>query len=355
VLIIKPSSLGDVVSAIALPAGLRRTFPHAHIAWLVVPSCADILRGQPKIDELVIFDRRHYGRMSRNLRAAGDFLAFCRQLRAKQFDWAIDLQGLFRSGVMAWISRAKVRAGFADARELSRVFYTHAVKVDRPHTVDRNIQLAWSLGIDVRPEDFRLAILPEAAQQADALLARHGLKPRQFILAVPGARRENKMYPPQRWRELLGLLGRPVVLTGAANEQELCRQVAEDTAAVNLAGQTTLPVLAAMMARAQAVICVDSAANFIAPAVGAPHLELVGPTDPLRTGPYRSGRAVAAQVPCQGCLRRRCRRHVCMDSIAPKRVAAELEALLASGRTKEAGMGQSEAGDWAGRPDPTTM
>jgi ADP-heptose:LPS heptosyltransferase len=163
------------------------------------------------------------------------------------------------------------------------------------------------------------------------------------------------MYPPHRWRELLALLGRPVVLTGADHEQELCRQAAQDTAAINLAGQTPLPVLAAIMAKAQAVICVDSAANFIAPAVGTPHLELVGPTDPQRTGPYRTGRAVMAQVPCQGCLRRHCHKHLCMEAIDPRRVAAELEALLASAPAKGAGMAPSEAGDWAGGQGTTTM
>lgn len=331
VLIIKPSSLGDVVSAITLPAGLKRTFPHVHVSWLVVPSCADILRGQPKIDELIIFDRKRFGRIGRSVSATGGFWRFCRELRQKKFDWVIDLQGLFRSGFLSRVSGAEVRAGFSHARELAGLFYTHHATVEPMHVVEENLHLAWDLGVDARTEDFRLSILPEAAAAADALLAEKGLKPKGFIVAVPGARWPNKMYPVEHWRTLLGLLDRPVALVGAPGEEELCGQVAEGLSNVaNLAGRTSLPQLAAVISRASAVICGDSAANFIAPAVGTPNLELIGPTDPLRTGPFRTGKAVVAELPCQGCLRRRCLHKParCMAAIQPQRVAEALGKLL---------------------------
>jgi ADP-heptose:LPS heptosyltransferase len=357
VLILKPSSLGDVLTALPVLRGLRRTFPRAHIAWLVVPSCAGMLAGQKGLDEVILFDRKRYGRMLASPAALAGFVGFCRQLRRQGFDWVIDLQGLFRSGFLSAISGAKVRAGFADARELADLFYTHKIATAGPHVVDQNIQLARALGVDARAEDFALDLAPEGMAAAASLLAQSGLGERRFIVIAPGTRWPTKNYPARRWRSVVQLLTPkfPIVLVGGDAERELCKEIAcgpnrvqpnsndglhtlwpgaaagtDATFAspINLAGQTDLPTLAAVIARAAAVICGDSAANFIAPAVGTPHLAIIGPTNPVRTGPYRSGKALVADIPCQGCLLRRCPHITCMQFIEPADVVREVLALV---------------------------
>ncbi len=332
VLIIKPSSLGDVVTALPVLRGLARTFPDAHIAWLVVPGLADILHGQSGLDEIILFDRKRFGQMTHNPAATRAFASLCRDLRRRRFDWAIDLQGLFRSGFVARATGAAVRAGFANAREMATAFYTHRIDVDSQHTVDRNIELVRALGVEAGPDDLVLDIGDEARRQADALLADAAIEPGTYFLLVPGARWDNKLYPARRWRKVVAALSdrRPVVLVGAPDETPLCEDAAAgaDGPVLNLAGRTSLRQLAALTASARAVLCCDSAVNLIAPAVGTPSVTLLGPTRPERTGPYGAkGKGLSADIPCIGCLRRRCGHATCMQLLEPDRVVrAVLEA-----------------------------
>ena len=334
VLIIKPSSLGDVVSATPVLRGLRRSFPEAHIAWLVTPSCADVLAGEDAL-EVIEFDRRRFGRIGRSLGATRDFWRFCRALRRRRFDWVIDLQGLFRSGFLARVTGAPMRAGFANAREFAGIFYTRTVKVESSHTIDRNIELARELGIDARAEDLSLAPSERARQAAAALLAESGAAAGQYILIAPATRWPTKLYPLRHWRRVINTLsrGRKVLLVGSPDEQALCAELAEqsDYEVANLAGRTSPGELAAVIASAGAVICSDSASKFIAAATDTPSVTLIGPTQPERTGPYGPlGRGVIARTACQGCLKRRCDHITCMQTIEPDEVIAAVNDALAN-------------------------
>ena len=349
VLIVKPSSLGDVVTALPILRALRRAFPDAHLAWLVTGACKGILAGETDLDEIIEFDRRRYGQMVRSRRAGGEFVGFCRRLRRRRFDWVVDAQGLFRSAFLAWASGAGVRAGFAGTREPAGMFYTHRIASDAVHTVDRNLQLARGLGLDARPADLTLTVSPAGQAAAEALLAEHGLGAGDYVVVAPGTRWANKLYPTRRWRAVVEALAarRPVVLVGAPDERALCAPLASETEQViDLSGRTDLQALAGVTARAAGVICCDSAANFIAPAVGTRFVTLCGPTRPEHTGPYGPlGRAVAAEVPCAGCRRRRCRHATCMETIAPARVIAAAERML------DAADASPAAATPAGRPN----
>ncbi len=377
ILILKPSSLGDVITAVPVLAGLRRTFPAAHIAWLATPTCAPILAGQTDLDETILFDRRRFSRIGRSAGATGNFITFCRNLRRLRFDWVIDLQGLFRSGFLARVTGAAVRAGFADAREFAKTFYTDPIRVDAVHTVDRNIDLARALGVDARADDLVLTVTDEAKAFVESFLNEHNLAGGGYLVIAPGTRWRNKLYPPRHWRKVIAELSRdiPIVLTGADADRELCAdlvvcnrqtdgwhgqvedlavessdasstanlplrsgltappalEITVDGKVFDLAGRTTLPQAVALIASAGAVVCCDSAANFIAPAVGTPFVTLIGPTRPERTGPYGPlGEAIVADVPCQGCLKRSCRHVTCMQLIEPEQVAAAARKAMAN-------------------------
>jgi len=334
VLIIKPSALGDVVTAVPVLRGLRRSFPNCHIAWLVAGSCVDLIRHDSDLNEVILFDRKKSGSISpAGLKAISALKA---ALAGGQFDLVIDLQGLLRSGLMTMATRAAVRAGFADAREGAAKFYTHAVKVTAPHTVDRNIELAKFLKIDARPADFTLQVSPQGRQFADVFLRQSGLRAKGFVACVPPTRWPTKVYPVRHWRAVIAQLAKqlPVVLLGGPGDVEMCAQAAGDaTGAINLAGKTSVAQMVAVIAAARGVICSDSAAKFIAPAVGTNVLTLLGPTKLDRTGPYVPGpwvkaRSIVAEVPCQGCLRRRCSHTTCMQSIRPEQVVTAATEML---------------------------
>ncbi len=336
ILLIKPSALGDVVTAIPVLRGLRRTFPEAHIAWCVASGFAPLIAHDPDLDDVISYDRRHLGRAWRSRTAFAAVRTLLRKLRQGRYDWALDLQGLLRSGVFSLATRAPVRCGFADAREMAPHFYTHTIRAAALHTVDRNVELARALGVDARGEDMTLPLAPGSAATAEALLREHALPPGGFLACVPPTRWGTKLYPERHWRRAVGEMLRhaPVALLGGPDDVDLCARIAEGLPRVaNLAGRTSVSDLPAVLAGAGAVVCCDSAAKFIASAVGTPVLVLTGPTRVERTGPYGGGRALEARVACRGCLRRRCAHGTCMATMAPNEVAAQAVQLLNDART----------------------
>ena len=189
--------------------------------------------------------------------------------------------------------------------------------------------------MDVRPEDMKLWVSPAGQAFAEEFCRRHGLRGKDFVVCVPFSRGLTKNYPPRRWREVAAALGasRKVVLVGAPGDKPAAGPIAEglESAVVNLVGPTNIPQMVGLIAWSAGVVCGDSAAKFIAPAVGVPALVLVGPTRVERTGPYLLGRAVVADVPCQGCLKRFCRHVTCMESIPSATVVGEARRLFAAG------------------------
>lgn len=349
VLIIKPSALGDVVTAVPVLRGLRRTFPQGHIAWLVNDNCSDLIRHDPDLNEVILFDRKTLGRAWRSLGALRKLRELVRTLREKRFDWVIDLQGLLRSGLLAAASGAPVRAGFADAREGATLFYTHKVHIAAEHTVDRNRELAASLGIDAQAKDLTLEISPAGQAFAVRALVEHGLQRGRFAICVPPTRWPTKVYPAGHWAKVVADLSQhvPVVLMGGPGDRAECEGIAQAAAGdisreskagerkrvVNLAGQTSVAEMVGLISAGGVVICSDSAAKFIAPAVGVNVVCLLGPTRLETTGPYLGdprvqAKSLLADVPCQGCLKRRCARMDCMASIPPAAVLAAAMDLL---------------------------
>ena len=333
ILLIKPSSLGDIVHALPVLAALREAYPAAHIAWLVGNASAPLLEGHPLLDEVIPFDRRRYGRMLQSPRILLDFLRFVAGLRRRQFDMVVDLQGLIRSGFLSWASGARRRVGFAAARECAWVFYSERVRCGEAdcHAVAKNLRVARALGLHVETPAFPLGLRAAELAAARALLTAAAGRPlANFTALIAGAR-----WATKRWRvdRLAGLIDRlhtegypPCVVLGAADDRAFADQIvqASATPVVDLVGRTTLRELCAVIALSDLVISHDSGPMHIAAALGKPLVALFGPTDPARTGPYcDSARVVALPLPCAPCLRRHCPlgHHACMQQL-------ELETVL---------------------------
>ncbi len=263
-----------------------------------------------------------------------EFLRFVRALRARRYELVIDLQGLIRTGFLAWASGAGVRIGFADAREGAWVFYNHRIKgvAGETHAVDRNWGAAGLLGFSDEPMAFPLMIDAGARDEARALLREIGVEAGAALAAiVPGARWETKVWLPERFAETIDRLqadgGVRCVLVGGPEEAGLCKQIAElcQSRVGNLAGRTTLQQMAAVLERADVVLCHDSAPMHIATALGRPLVCLIGPTNPMRTGPYRRPEDVL-RVPlaCSPCYLRKLSKcaheHRCMTELSVDRV-----------------------------------
>ncbi|NOS99609.1 MAG: lipopolysaccharide heptosyltransferase II [Phycisphaerales bacterium] len=343
ILLIKPSSLGDIIHALPVLHGLRIRYPDAVISWLVAAPFAPLIADHPQLNHIINFDRARFGRMTRSAAAASAFIAFIRDLRDRQFDLVIDLQGLFRSGFLAWITGAEVRIGFAAARECAPLFYTHRVAgTDQrvAHAADRNWTIARALDIGDMPMHFDLAVTDAERHRAADILTSVNIDPTApFVALLPGARWETKRWSPDRLTAVIDQLWRdhsvPSVLVGAPDERDLCDSVASSThiATPNLAGRTNLRDLVAILDRAAAVLTHDSGPMHIAAALNRPLVAILGPTNRHRTGPYgRAASVVQADLPCVPCYLKKLSQcpydHKCMTSVDAADVARRIGALL---------------------------
>ncbi len=346
ILIVKPSSLGDVMQALPVLNGLRQRYPKATIAWLVNAEYAPLLNDHPQLNEVIPFDRAKFRTFLGAINMTFKLGGYARELRERRFDLVVDLQGLFRSGLMTFATGSAVRLGFAPAREGAGMFYNHRIVVEDPglHAVDKNYLTARVLGFDDVPIEFQLAVSKESDITLRQKLARHGMKPGDAFAAIfPGSRWETKNWRPERFSETIVRLhdehGLSAVVCGSAAEADLCSFVAQSCRkpAIQLAGEIDLPELVALVERSTLVLCNDSAPMHIAAALGKPVVSIFGPTDPRRTGPYRSGESVVrADLPCMPCFYRRIRQcpiqHECMNRVLPDAVLRAVSLELSSDR-----------------------
>ncbi len=335
ILIIKPSSPGDIIHALPVLHGLRCRYPQAHLAWLVATPFANLIEADPALDEVVPFDRRRFGRMATSPRVALEFLAFVKELRARRFDLVIDLQGLFRSGFLARASGAPARIGFADARELAWVFYNHRINRGPPdrHAAIRNYDVADILGFADAEMDFSITVTAADRHHTASLLKEAGLEGEsRYAVLVPGTRWETKCWTPDRYGRLAASIrqkhGLSSVLVGGPTDTAIgdIAANASDSAAVNLCGRTTLRQLAALIERSSIVVTADSTPMHLAAALDRPLVALFGPTNPRRTGPHgRGADVVRLDLECSPCYLRNLRQcphdHRCMDRLTVEEVA----------------------------------
>jgi heptosyltransferase I len=323
ILIIKPSSLGDIIHALPTLAALRDRFPSAHIAWLVKRQWAGVLERVDGLDRIWPIEPGLKG-----------WLHIVPSLRAESFDLIIDLQGLFRSGAMAWLTGCPTRIGFANGREGSPFLYTQTVPVPTPdmHAVDRYLLVAASL--DAAPKgfpEFRMRPVSTDRERVAELLKSVGLVPgAPWIAMNVSARWDTKRWPYEYFAAVADALQEKrltaLALIGGLDDRALTQAVITrmQTTPIDLTGRTSPELLPALLASASLLLTNDSGPMHIAAAMGTPVVALFGPTSPTRTGPYGSGhRVFTSGVPCSPCFSRTCKNAVqleCLTTIHPKTV-----------------------------------
>lgn len=334
VLILKPSSLGDVVQALPVARLLHRARPDAEIHWWLNRELLPLLEGDPDIARVIPFDRKRLGRLSGIPR----LISHLNTLRSERYDWVIDLQSLARSAFVSWYARGGFTIGLDDRREGAPAFYDQAVPRAgfTTHAVDWYLDVLRALGIPVdrgfewlppRPEVFRLLRCRIPAIEPDC------------IALQPGARWDNKRWPLGHFRQLIGQLRSrlprtQILILGGDGDRPLGAALAGEGRAgvVDLTGQLDLQELIEVMRRVRALVTNDTGPMHIAAALGRPVVGLFGPTEPARTGPYGPGhRILRHELPCSPCMKSRCRWRdpiACLVGIAPRLVADEVVGLI---------------------------
>ena len=287
--LIKPSALGDVVQTIPLLPVLKQAFPEARISWVVNRELRDLVDGHPALAESIPFDRR------------GGWSAWAgllSTLHRRRFDLVIDLQGLLRTGVMTAATRAPVRIGLQTAREGSR-YSLNCIVPGTPREMaahERYWRLAEQLGLGASPRETFIAT---SAADEDWAVRQTSQLPRPVFAVHPGARWETKRWPVAKFAEVMSQAsqawsGSCLILGSKAEKVDADRlelDLAERSGSgaqsrvVNLAGQSTLKQLSALLRRVDFAISNDSGPMHLAAGLGVPTLGLFTCTSALRSGP----------------------------------------------------------------------
>ncbi len=345
VLIVRLSSLGDVIQGIPCLVALKESFPSWQISWLTEELSAPVLEGHPHLDRLFVLNRR-WRKAGRALHpsnlasGAANFWQIHRALRAEHFDVAVDLQGLFKSGLWSRLSGAPRRIGHDRTRELAHWFLNEYVS-DRPTfdphypLIQRYLDPARYLGADVRRARY---VLPpatvESAAAADRLLAQ-GATATPLVAFCPWSAWPSKNWSLECWTKLARALdgeARLLLIGSEGDAPAAAALVRETPALLNLTGKTPLPVLAEIFRRCRLVIGPDSGPIHFANATGVPRLlMLFGSTSRPRSGPFGEGHeALALDLECQPCFERLCPlgHQDCLGKIDVPRVLERARELL---------------------------
>jgi len=308
ILIIKPSALGDVVLALPVLSALRRSFPDAKISWLVRPEFAPLLENHPHLTEIIPFDRKFLGKAWYHPGAFVALVSLIRRLRRNKFDAVFDLQGLFRTACLAWLSGCKKRFGMANAREHAHLFYTHKIEQDHDciHLVDyylKIIKAAGATNVDDKDVQFELPVDPHIRDSVINLLACHDIKFGEYIVFVPGSTHHGKCWPIERFADLADRIssrfGLPIIAVGTESESSIIEEIKNltDVHIINFAGQTSLAELVALLKDAKLVVSNDTGPGHIAAALGTPLVLMYSWSNPARIAPYGRSECMVAREP----------------------------------------------------------
>lgn len=347
ILVVKPSSLGDVVHTMPVVHAVKRHHPSCHIGWVVQRSFASILEADPAVDEIVpIFVPSTSDPLAARgalIRASIATITALRQLRKRfrgnPFDLVLDLHASFRSGLLGRVNPNGIRIGFGDAKELNTFFQHHTITPDpaKPHAVDKNLLFAHYLECPPIPDDFKVPASSAARERVCSFLRAEGIdSAERLVYANPAARWTTKQWTVQAWADLGDLLA---VLAGAAvlfggGPDDLPHILAitgrMKSRPVVSAGKLGLADAVALLEMSCLYVGVDSGPMHIAAFTETPVVALFGPTDPAKVGPYGKGHTVirATGLDCLACRKRSCSNRRCMEQIAPQRVYEECAKLM---------------------------
>jgi lipopolysaccharide heptosyltransferase II len=340
VLILKPSSLGDVVQALPVLRLLKRHRPDSEIFWWIDSRLAPLLEGDPDLTGIVRFERRRWV----HARYWPEMLHSILWLREQKFDWVIDLQCLARSGAFGWLANGKFLIGLDEAREGARGFYDVAVRrlSFHTHAVDWYLAVLPRLGV---PVHWNFPWLPERPH-VTAEIKRKWFGPTyggktgehksarapHWIALQPGARWPTKRWPVAYFTELARSLAKHfpdarLVILGGAEDAPLGEIIsrAEPSRCLNLCGLTSLPEMVEWLRLCDLMITNDTGPMHVAAALNKPIVALFGPTEPRRTGPYGHLPDVLRikELPCSPCFKSHCtyeKPNECLKALAPAAV-----------------------------------
>ena len=333
--------MGDIVMASVVIEPLRRHYPRAKIVWLVQQGLEDLLDQNPLLDEVISWPKNRWKALWRAKKwwlLWQEMRQFKQDLRQFHFDLALDLQGLLKSGVLAWWSRAPQRIGLG-SREGSQFLMTRVLKKNHadPRFASEYLQFLQTMGL--QPGASHAPIVLSTADEKFVIQLKTQIKKDHYLIFCPFTTRPQKHWFPEMWRSLAQLLhqnlGKPILILGGTadlNQAQMLSQ--QQDYLLPLAGQTQLRQAAALIKYADLVIGVDTGLTHMGITYGTPTIALFGSTCPYLDADLGTGRAnvriIYHRLNCSPCQRKpTCHGAFhCMRAISPEEVLKTAMTLL---------------------------
>ncbi len=343
IIIIKLSAIGDVVHALPAVNIIKDKIPSAEVSWIVDKKASNVLEDHPSIDNLIVLPLSIWKEniKSNKVETFNEIINFFQNIRSFKYHYAIDLQGLFKSGLVTFLSGARYRIGYNDAREGSTLFYNKKFSPPPEGTpvVERYIQLIEkSLGIKSNKVEFNLSFSQFEKEKIDVLLIEYGIENNRRIVVInPITSWLSKNWPLNLYSLLCDRLideyDCQVLLTGSAANTDEIDLIIEGmkNRAFNLCGRINLRELAELYKRADVFVGGDTGPMHIASAVDCPVVTIMGPTNPVRNGPYGVKSIILQkEIDCINCWKRKCPldHHNCMKQITVNEVFNAITSIM---------------------------
>lgn len=321
ILIVQPSRIGDIVFSLPVLAALRKKYPEAKISWIVDERCAEILEGNPYLENIFIWDRRN--------RSAKYYKELKKSLRGEKFDLSIDLHGLAKSAMLVKLAGAKYKIASSSTNGMKELSWlvSKEIKCTDPnkHCIERHMLTAKYLGAADEIE-YPIAISEENFSSVKEKLEREGVNIKKMIGIHPGGGWISRRWAAYKYsmlaKKLKDELGADIVLVGGreggSSERGLNEEIIADagTEICDMTGKFTLKELCAFFKMCRAFVGNEAGPMHIATALNTPAVAILGPTNAKRTGPFRGKtKVIQHQVSCQPCRNRNCKDVLCMKDI----------------------------------------
>lgn len=325
ILIIRLSAIGDVVFASPLIRAVRARYPDAEISWLVEPAAAPLVSAHPELHEVIVWDKALWKTLWRERKFGALWSAirsFRAALRARRFDRVFEVQGLFKSAFMAWLTGAGERVGFK-GKEKQAWLLTQALDKRSDNRVIGSEYRGFAEDTGLPVADFAMEV---ALTDDDRALAQAEFELGEYAVICPFTTRPQKHWQDHHWFRLAELIeqrfGLRVLMLGGPGDKNHAHQLADGSTIESRVGSLKLRQSAAVISRASLLVGVDTGLTHMGIAFGVPTVALFGSTCPYRDTRRDNARVIYHQLPCSPCRRHpTCHgRFDCLTGISPDEV-----------------------------------
>lgn len=337
-LIIRLSSIGDVLHATTVARNLKKSDPYCHITWMVSRTASELLQDNPDIDEVFIWSREDFEKAlhGKKLKAALHTISLLREFYASHgFDAVIDIHGLFMTGVITWMSGCQRKIGMYGTRELNWLFMNErSVPASEDiHVIKRYLSVLPLLQGKIYDYEMTLQLPVYLEAFGISLFQEHQIDRNKPVLLVnPWTSWASKNWGTKNFIQCLRLLppGIQIILCGGPADRAKNKQIASEInrPITDLTGKTTLSELARVVQMSDLLLTGDTGTLHIAIALHIPTLSLWGPSAPEKYGPLVPGHIVVkSKHACIACDKTKCRlkTNACMEAIDPAGISKKIE------------------------------